>query len=360
MGQTLPMIDVAAITSGSSVPSRRFRVAQHVDRLGEQGVRVSEFPPRIEKYAAPPMSSNPRIGRLASSPAAKAAWSIPKLATRVPGVLGTWRADITWLQREMLPGYASLEFLTKRPWVFDVDDAIWLGPRRAGRAVAWLSRRAEVVLAGNEFIASWCSAQGAQVRIVPTAVDTARYRPGPPVRGTPPGRLVLGWIGTSANLPYLGSIEPALAAFLHCSDAELLIVTDRRPNLPLIGNGRLRWQPWSEDTEVAAIQSMDIGLMPLGSDEWSEGKCALKMLQYLSCEVPALVSSTAMTDHVLSLGELGTALEAVDEWFDALVLLRDRPSIGHAIGVNGRQVVKSSFGLEHVGDLIAETFHSFA
>lgn len=354
------MIDVAAVTSGLSVPSRRFRVAQHVDRLAELGVHVKEFVPSIEKYAPPPMTGRRCLSPLASSKAAKAAWSVPKLATRIPGVIGSWSADITWLQREMLPGYASLEVLTKRPWVLDVDDAIWLGSSRARNAIAWLARRSEVVLAGNQFLASWCSSQGAEVRVVPTAVDTDRYRPGQRGRKSISGRLVVGWIGTSANLPYLRRIEPALAAFLRASEAQLLIVSDKPPELPLIDHHSVEWMRWSEEVEVAAIQSMDVGIMPLGGDEWSEGKCALKMLQYLSCQVPALVSPTAMTEHVLSLGQLGSALHTMDDWFDALALLRDCPSVGQAIGVCGRQVVRDKFGLDQVARLIAQTFHQLA
>lgn len=342
------------------MPSRRFRVAQHVNHLVSYGIRVTEFVPSINKYAAPPTRNHPQLRRLASSTAAKAAWSIPKLAARVPGIMGTWQADITWLQREMLPGYASFEVFTKRPWLFDVDDAIWLGSSRAPRAIAWLARHAELVLAGNQFLASWCSAQGAEVRIVPTAVDTSRYKPGHSAGEAAPGRLVVGWIGTSGNLPYLRNIEKALGAFLRSSDAELLVVTDRPPYLPLIDERKVKWLPWSEEAEVVAIQSMDIGLMPLGGDDWSEGKCALKMLQYLACEVPALVSPTAMTKHVLSLGELGPAPCSSDEWFDALVMLRDQPALGNAIGVHGRRVVEEHFGLDHVGGLIAEAIQQFA
>lgn len=354
------MIDVAAVTSGRTAPSRRFRVAQHVADLEHHGVRVTEFAPRIEKYASPPLAGTPWAGRLCNSQAAKAAWCVPKLVSRLPGIAGTWKADLTWLQREMLPGFATLEVLTRRPWVLDVDDAIWLARPGGVRSLARLIRGAAVVMAGNEYLASWCESQGGCVRIVPTAVDIERYRPRGTKRSTRSRPLVVGWIGTSANFGYLRKITPPLASFLRDSDAELLVVADRMPDLDDLPAGQVRWQPWAEDTEVAAIQSMDIGLMPLGRDEWSEGKCALKMLQYLACEVPALVGPTAMTDNVLARGELGVSLRTGPDWFDALCELRDDPVLRRRRGQAGRRVVEEGFSQDRVALMIAAVFREVA
>ncbi|HWH34596.1 MAG TPA: glycosyltransferase [Acidimicrobiales bacterium] len=349
------MIDVAAITSGRSVPSRRFRVAQHVPALAGHGIRVRELVPRIEKYAPPPLADHAWAAPVVTSRVAKAAWAVPKLATRIPGVAATWSADLTWLQREMVPGFVTLEIVTKRPWVFDVDDAVWLGRAGAPAAIARLARGADVVMAGNEYLASWCEAQGATVRIVPTAVDTDRYRATTrvPADDRP---LVIGWMGTSANFRYLERIASPLSSFLRSSPAELFVVADRRPQLPGIPPERLRWQRWSAETEVEAIQAMDIGLMPLGTDEWSEGKCALKMLQYLACEVPALVSPTGMTEAILGGGDLGPSLRTAADWLAALEELRDDDALRRRRGEQGRRVVLGRFSRTTVAAEIASVF----
>jgi glycosyltransferase involved in cell wall biosynthesis len=354
------VIEVVALTSGRNVPSRRFRVDQHVAELARRGVRVSEFAPRIEKYAPVPGAYHRWFARLANSTPAKAAWSLPKLASRLPGIAGTWKSDITWLQREMLPGFATLEVLTKRPWVLDVDDAIWLTRPGASKAIGRLARTASVVMAGNHFLAGWCESQGASVRVVPTAVDTQRYRPGERAAVSEGAPLVVGWIGTSANFAYLRRIASPLASFLADSDAELLVVADRFPQLEELPPDRVRWQPWAPDTEVAAIQSMDIGLMPLGRDDWSEGKCALKMLQYLSCEVPTLVSSTAMTENVLSRGELGAAARSAADWDAGLRELRDDPILRRRRGQAGRRVVEEGFSQPQVAAMVAAVFEDLA
>jgi hypothetical protein len=39
--------------------------------------------------------------------------------------------------------------------------------------------------------------------------------------------------------------------------------------------------PWSSETEAAELASSHIAIAPLRNDNWSKGKCALKVLQYI-------------------------------------------------------------------------------
>ena len=95
--------------SGRLAASSRFRVLQHVDPLRRLGIEVTARPPRISKYASVP-------GRWARrpivTPAARLALQGAKLATRLPGAARSWHADVTWLEREVLPGHLTLEPLS--------------------------------------------------------------------------------------------------------------------------------------------------------------------------------------------------------------------------------------------------------
>ncbi|VAX26916.1 hypothetical protein MNBD_NITROSPIRAE01-845, partial [hydrothermal vent metagenome] len=163
------MIRVAALTSGVSVPSSRFRVRQHLTSLKRAGVMVKEYSPMISKYAGfPGIPTNITALRYLLFPL-YVFWSGLELAVRARGVLGTWKADLTWLERELFPGCLTWEPLLKRPYVFDVDDSIWIKRPFARSAMIRIARDAEVVLAGNDYIADWFSAYSKNVQIVPTA-----------------------------------------------------------------------------------------------------------------------------------------------------------------------------------------------
>src|SRR5882724_8166052 len=169
------MIRVATLTSGRRQPSTRFRVRQHVDALRTYGIEIREYVPAIDKYAFLP--GWPRHISIKYALPYYLLWQSTKLATRIPGVVESWRAQITWLERQLLPGYLTLERQLRRPIVFDVDDAIWLARPFGSVSVGATARRAAVVLAGNTYLADWFSQYATDVRIVPTAVDTDRYQP---------------------------------------------------------------------------------------------------------------------------------------------------------------------------------------
>jgi glycosyltransferase involved in cell wall biosynthesis len=263
---------------------------------------------------------------------------------------------LTWLERQLLPGYLTLEPLLKRPLVFDVDDSIWLSKPWGVRSVAATARRADLVIAGNSVLANWFTPYARRIEIVPTAVDCSRFRPLPrPVAES--GGFTVGWIGTAGNLPYLQAIEAPLAKFLRRhDDATLLVVADRPPVFVAIPADRWSFRPWSEADEAAAINAMDVGLMPLPDTEWTRGKCSYKMLQYLACGRPVVVSPVGMNGDLLKTAEIGHAAVADAEWLESLEALYARPQEAARLGANGRGLVEVRYGLQVIGLRLAELF----
>lgn len=328
------MIRVAALTQGRFIPGARFRVRQNIQKLQKLGINVSEYFPEINVYKGVPFDIGqwPRFARFPIV----ATWQGMKIAMRTPAVYQTRWHHATWLQRELLPGYLTLERMLGSPLVFDVDDAIWL--TRAGAAARSTSRiaaHASAVLAGNQYIADWFSSFNKNVIIVPTAVDVERFFP---IESIDEGEFVIGWIGTRGNLPYLEGISFVLSAFFKRVDnAVLLVVSDGYPILTEVLQNRIRYIPWSEAGEVDAIQKMDVGIMPMPDNEWTRGKCSFKMLQYMACGIPVVVSPVGMNAEVLGKGNVGFGVTSQDDWFDSLVYLHENRMAGREMGMRGKE-----------------------
>ena len=345
------MIRVSAITSGRNLPSSRFRIRQHIEPLRSLGVDVREHIPRIEKFAPLPLWTDRLSVRWAPH---FYLWQAMKAASRVPGVAGSWAADITWLQREMLPARYSLERFLRAPLVFDVDDAIWLASRKSPAAVSAIARRSAMVLAGNGFLADWLGRYASEVRIVPTAIDTERFHPGPEPAAD---RFIIGWTGSRSSLPYLEGLEEPLRQFMaRHPRAELLIVADEAPAFAALPPDRVRFLPWSPDVEAAALRDLHVGLMPLPDTDWARGKCSFKMLQYMSSGVPVIVSPVGMNAEVLELGEVGFAASTHAEWIEALEALAADGSAPRRMGRQGRRVIDERFSVRVVAHQIADAF----
>jgi glycosyltransferase involved in cell wall biosynthesis len=332
------VISVAAFTGGLTVPSARFRVRQYIPTLLRQGVDVDEM------YSS--FGSFPPNNKLA-----RPFWALATLAKQIPNIVKSHSYDVVLIQREMLSTFATLESLTKAPRVLDVDDAIFLnGNGIAARRLAQISDR---VICGNNFLADWFCKWNKHVTVIPTAVDAERYVPSDAWMDC--GRkIVIGWIGTSSNLRHVYAIEAALAKILKSySNAKLRIVCDEMPKFSFIDENRYEFIRWSELTEIDCIQSMHIGIMPLEDTAWARGKCSFKMLQYMSCGIPVVVSPVGMNLEILKMGDVGYGAIKEDEWVDAIAGLIENFELRRKIGSVGRQVVVTSYSVETVAPMIA-------
>lgn len=349
------MVKIAAITSGWDVPSSRFRVRQYIERFARRGHRVTEYAPLIDKYAAPRLPDPEDAASRFAQRVVFGGLRAVKLVTRLPGIVGSRVADATWLEREMIPQAFTLERYLSRPLVFDVDDAIWAGSDRAASAARRIAERADCVVAGNTYIAEWFGAHARRVQIVPTALDTEQFMPATRRRD---GRFRVVWTGLAYNLPYLYAIEQTLNGFLRERDAELAIVAESPPHFRTLPADRVIFIPWSPASEAEALRTADVGVMPLPDDEWTRGKCSLKMIQYMATALPVVVSPVGMNRDVLSIAEVGFGARTDGEWRDALDALWNDEQMRRRFGAAGRAIAVNQFSSDVVFQVLANVFES--
>ena len=330
------MLSVAAFTGGRDVPGARFRVRQYIEKLADKGIEVTEF--------AAPLNVYPPKNRVI-----RPIWGISTLASRLPGIMQSYHYDVTLLQREMLSTFATLEFLTKRPRILDVDDAIWA--YRGGQFVARLAQQCDGIICGNNFLAEQFSQWNSCITIIPTAVDTARYIPAQLIK-----EPIIGWSGMSGAFKYLYNIEPALVAVLEKIPASRLrIIADEMPLFQKIPASRVEFIRWSPANEVSAVQGMAVGIMPLEDSLWEKGKCSYKMLLYMACGIPVVVSPVGMNVDVLSNGYIGFGAQTIDDWVDTLLLLLGDIELRTEMGKNGRQTILGKYSVDAIVPKLAET-----
>jgi hypothetical protein len=331
---------VAAYTGGVMVPSARARVRQYIAPLSEQGITVHEYPLPL---------GNILPQRLALRPA----WMATTAAARLATLACSWKADVTWISRQLLPAFTPLHAMAKRPMILDVDDAVWLNT--GGHRAQDLARASQLVVCGNSFLANQFSRWNSNVIVIPTAVNTSWYRPHP----SHTEDLIMGWTGTSGNFPFLYAIEEALMrVFQSNSRARLLIIADRPPRFKLLPASRVEFEPWTPRTELAAFARMSIGLMPLADNDWCNGKCSYKMLCYMSAGLPVVVTAAGMNREVLAMGEVGLSAGNEDEWVGALTTLLHDGALRRRMGAAGRKVIEQHYSLQQLSQQYAVLFQS--
>ncbi len=271
-------------------------------------------------------------------------------------------ADVVLLHRIKL---TPVEFFPLRQLcrflVFDVDDAIYYRrPRQLGEPPdkSWFRQYkfartcaiSDLVLAGNDCLAERAKRSARRVEIVPTPVDLAPYEALESRRS--PATLV--WIGLPENLPYLELIRDALRQLASEREGLVLrVVSAEFPDWPEIPIEPVRW---SAATEAESLVSAGIGLMPLTDDEWTHGKCAFKLLQYMAAALPCVGSAVGANLEVVQPGRTGFLAADSDEWADSLRQLLADQEAAEAMGIAGRERIRRHYDIRvvstHAADLV--------
>jgi hypothetical protein len=194
-------------------------------------------------------------------------------------------------------------------------------------------KRAVHIIAGNRILADYARRFNSAVTVIPTVVDCSRYSAKAPTKNaaTP---VTVGWIGSRTTACYLPAIEPALRRLASENPGKVrfsfLGHPEYQPNLPNFSS-----QPFHLDAEINFLRSLDVGIMPLPDTEWTRGKCAFKAIN-----VNGLLASST------------------EEWFQALNLLINSPSLRDRLSAEARHTIERSYSLQVWGPRMASLFDS--
>lgn len=337
--------------------SSRLRLYQYLPYLQEAGIDATLAPLFGDDYVRGLYG-----GKIAKLSVLKA------YIDRLGFMLKANRFDAVWVEKEMLPWIpAWLElglFPAKVPLIVDYDDATFhrydqhrltLVRGLLGRKINKVMQRADLVVAGNEYLASRARNAGAtRVEILPTVVDITRYGVIIPERG---GQQLptIGWIGSPSTAHFLHLIAPALQEIVACKSARVVAVganADQLDDLPV------EVLSWTEATEVADLQGFDIGIMPLPDAPFERGKCGYKLIQYMACGKPVVASPVGVNSTIVREGVDGFLASTHQEWVSALTRLLADPALRKQMGREGRLRIENEFSLQQAAPRLIKLIES--
>jgi len=329
-------------------PSQRFRFEQYINHLEENGFICHQS--YLIKEWHEKKFYNP--GNLTH----KMYIFIRSFAKRLYEVVRYYNYDIIFVQREaFMTGttlFERLYKLTKAKLIFDFDDAIWLHDvSEANKKLGWLKnpdktgkiiRIADLIFAGNEYLAEYARKFNDNVVIIPTTIDTNEYRN--LLLNTHPS-VCIGWSGSMTTIKHFEYAIPFLT--------QLKNKYGNKISFKVIGDGSYRNEAlgitgiaWNKEDEIKELSSFDIGIMPLPHDEWAKGKCGLKGLQYMALEIPTVMSPVGVNMEIIKDGTNGFLAETTDEWVEKVSLLLESEELRHKIGKEGRKTVVEKYSIE--------------
>jgi glycosyltransferase involved in cell wall biosynthesis len=264
------------------------------------------------------------------------------------------QADAVIIQRKLLPVWAVHRLRRYvRYLIYDFDDALWLRDsyarhgledERRRRRFAALVRLCDLVVAGNSFLAAAVRhvAPATPVAVIPTSVDPTLYPLAQHTADSTSGiRLV--WIGSRSTLQGLWCFRETLEQIgRSVAGVRLKLICDHSltfRDLPV------DFVPWHAATEAAELAAADIGISWLPVDDWSRGKCGLKVLQYQAAGLPVVVNPVGVQADMVCSGQTGYLAQSCPEWVEAIRRLGMDPELRRRMGAAGRRQVEQHYSV---------------
>lgn len=239
----------------------------------------------------------------------------------------------------------------RKKYHYDFDDAIWLPNYSAANArfqklkcywkVPKLIKWAHSVSAGNDYLANYAKTFNTNVTRIPTTIDTEHQHNVATDHSKQP--VVLGWTGTHSTMHYLDRLIPVLRKLEQEVEFEFLVISNARPNYELKS---LRYIDWKLETEMEDLSQIQIGLMPLVHDLWSEGKCGFKALQYMALGMVAIVSPVGVNTAIVQHDHNGLIADSDADWEIALRQILTDPEKRTQLGNNARKSIVSEWSVD--------------
>jgi glycosyltransferase involved in cell wall biosynthesis len=338
-------VRVAAFTKyDREAASTRQRVLQYLPHLERAGIRVDVHPLLDDAY----------VRSLASGEAPSRSAIAAAYMRRLRHLLRGESADLIWVYAELFPwlpaSFERLAFRSGRPLLYDFDDAFFqpyddhrspLIRALLGNKLVPLIEGAAAVCAGNPYLGDYARRHNPASHILPTVVDIEQYRPAAPAERP----LTIGWIGSPSTWQFVRPYLPLIAGVCRDRGARFLAVgagtaaeADRFDGMTL--------EAWSEAGEIASVQAMDIGIMPLPDAPWARGKCGYKLIQYMACGLPVVASPVGVNADIVAHGTSGYLASDPGQWRQSLNALIDDPELRQRMGEAGRERVVEDYSLQ--------------
>lgn len=349
---------ICAHRSGRS-PSQRYRFEQYLQFLEKNGFSFT--------YSNLLNERDDSIFYTQGHLLQKVQIMLQSIIQRIKDLRSIKNFDLVFIQRESLfLGTTFFERGVKRagiPLIFDFDDSIWLADTSPGnKKWEWLKQPeklfrttalADLVIAGNRYLAEKVRDHAQKVVVIPTTIDTKVHIPIEDLRKKE--IINIGWSGSLSTIKHFNLLVPVLIRIQqkYREKIRFTILADKtytHPDLPV------QSLIWSPESEVALLNTFDIGIMPLPDDEWSRGKCGLKGLSYMACGIPAVMSSVGVNPEIITDKINGRLAADEEDWYNILSELIENSALQKSLGEAGRKHVQEFYSVEALKDRYLNLF----
>ncbi|MBN9294780.1 MAG: glycosyltransferase family 4 protein [Flavobacteriia bacterium] len=328
-------------------PSQRFRFEQYFHYLKSEGFEIEIHSFLDQKTWKQLYGEGNTAGKIKGI--------LKSFVRRFRLLFSLKKADYIFIHREASHlGPPVFEWIIsrvlRRKYIYDFDDAIWLPNYSEANAkfhrlkaywkVRYCMKWAHQITAGNNYLAAYARQFNSNVTVIPTTIDTVNHHN--LTTDYEAEKITIGWTGTHTTMHYLDDLIPVLKELELEYTFDFVVISNQKPDYDLKS---LLFVPWNKETEIQDLARLNIGVMPLKQDIWSEGKCGFKGLQYMSLGIPTLMSPVGVNTEIVENGINGFLVQTPAEWKSALELLLQNAQLRREIGKAGKEKTEKVYSV---------------
>ncbi len=269
-----------------------------------------------------------------------------------------WTNDIIFIEYELLPYFPPFfEFLltkTNVKYVLDYDDAIFHNydqhKNRIIRLIlknkiSKIAKNSTYVITGSPYLTNYFTNFTSNVLEIPTSIIFNRYK-NAHKKISSKKNIIIGWIGSKSTSINILEIKDAILKISeeHSNVFFKFMGFDKGLTSNLI-SPNISFHNWSSSEELLFLNSIDIGIMPLDLNDFNNGKCGFKLIQYMA--MGKVTISTPLEANV-KINRHNNNLFANNnkEWIDSLNYFILNYNKLNIVGSQNLEIVKKYYCVE--------------
>lgn len=329
-------------------PSSRYRTFHYLTFFQKQ-YDIEVFPLFDDQYIDVLYSTSKR-----SSPI----YILRRYLQRVIQVLSISNKYTVVIEYELFPYFFSL-FEYVLSWkgvkfILDFDDAVFhnydASSRKIvqslfGKKIATIARLADHIITGSPYLTEYFLKYNTRVTEIPTSIDYSKYESSfsPSTKGDD---FIIGWLGSNATAKNLLPLIPVFQTI--CEKYPNVIFAFCGVSAGVISKFekfRFEIETWTLANELAFLNRIHVGIMPLEINKFNNGKCGFKLIQYMAMGKPTI--STPLAANVKIDHDNGNLFaKGNSEWVTAFEKAINSYDFLKSIGERNRLLVKQEYSIQ--------------
>jgi hypothetical protein len=274
---------------------------------------------------------------------------------------------IVFIEYELLPYFPPILeyflFKTNVKVVIDYDDAVFHNyDLHSNSIIRYLFKNkipkiakfANIIITGSPYLTKYFSNYNINIVEIPTSISYHYYNNNR--QQIHEDKVVIGWLGSNTTTWNLLEIKDVIDKIVNeNSNVIFRFCGFNNKYSSFFKSKNIEFTEWSSLNEIVFLNSISIGIMPLGETLFNKGKCGFKLIQYMAMGKPT-ISSPLEANIKINRNNGNLFASTKSDWYLSLKYMISNMDHFNKIGVSNTEIIKKYYSIEENSKILINIF----